>query len=247
MRRFDAGYSISGSRTKDFVVDDARRINRISRETEMDKGRRNSQSEDARGIPPPSAWNPFTPEELSLRLAESGIPWGVVGGWAIDLWLGRETREHEDLEIAIPRRLFPSIRNYFPDLVLFAVGSGLLDRLGPAEVHPSGRHQTWLLDEERKEWRVDIMLEPGDTERWIFRRDESIWRRREEMIDQRDGVPFLRPEGVLLYKAKALREKDQQDFRNVLPTLDGASRHWLATSLQVIHPGHEWISVLTES
>jgi Aminoglycoside-2''-adenylyltransferase len=30
-------------------------------------------------------------------------PWFVVGGWALDLFLGRETRSHKDIDIAIFR------------------------------------------------------------------------------------------------------------------------------------------------
>ena len=33
-----------------------------------------------------------------------GKPWFVAGGWAVDLFLGRETRAHEDIEVSIFRR-----------------------------------------------------------------------------------------------------------------------------------------------
>ncbi|WP_228460182.1 nucleotidyltransferase domain-containing protein [Cytobacillus dafuensis] len=29
--------------------------------------------------------------------------WSIEGGWAIDLFMGRETREHKDIEIALFR------------------------------------------------------------------------------------------------------------------------------------------------
>ena len=32
-----------------------------------------------------------------------GAPWCVAGGWALDLWLGRRTREHADLELVLFR------------------------------------------------------------------------------------------------------------------------------------------------
>jgi Aminoglycoside-2''-adenylyltransferase len=31
-------------------------------------------------------------------------PWWVAGGWAFDLYLGRQGRSHKDLDIGIPRR-----------------------------------------------------------------------------------------------------------------------------------------------
>ena len=29
--------------------------------------------------------------------------WGIAGGWAIDLWLGEQTREHHDIEVVVRR------------------------------------------------------------------------------------------------------------------------------------------------
>jgi uncharacterized protein (DUF952 family) len=55
-----------------------------------------------------------------------------------------------------------------------------------------------------------------------------------------DGVPFVRPEIALLYKAKAARFKDERDFDRALPHLDAAARAWLASSLEQAHPGHPW-------
>src|ERR1700686_2663981 len=32
-----------------------------------------------------------------------GVWWAVGGGWAIDLWLDEQTREHHDVEVAVRR------------------------------------------------------------------------------------------------------------------------------------------------
>jgi hypothetical protein len=42
----------------------------------------------------------------------------------LDLFRGRQTREHGDIEIAIPAAGFPEIRDRFPGHVFDAVGSG---------------------------------------------------------------------------------------------------------------------------
>ena len=34
-------------------------------------------------------------------LAGLGRPWFLCGGWASDAWLGRQTREHGDVDIAV--------------------------------------------------------------------------------------------------------------------------------------------------
>lgn len=41
--------------------------------------------------------------EVAGVLREFRRPWFVAGGWAIDLFLGRMTRAHEDVDVAIFR------------------------------------------------------------------------------------------------------------------------------------------------
>lgn len=42
----------------------------------------------------------WTPGKVARRLAGTTTPWYVAGGWALELFLGRPTREHENIEIA---------------------------------------------------------------------------------------------------------------------------------------------------
>jgi hypothetical protein len=59
-----------------------------------------------------------------------------------------------------------------------------------------------------------------------------------------EGIPYLRPEGVLLYKAKAARPKDQADFRACSPLMEPAARMWLKDALAQAHPDHAWLDEL---
>lgn len=59
-----------------------------------------------------------------------------------------------------------------------------------------------------------------------------------------DGVPYLRPQAVLLFKAKARRPKDEADFARCRPFLEPDARTWLGQALQRAHPGHPWIAAL---
>jgi hypothetical protein len=47
-------------------------------------------------------WDAWRPDEAADRLRVISAPWCVAGGWGLDLWRGEQTREHSDLEIAIP-------------------------------------------------------------------------------------------------------------------------------------------------
>jgi Aminoglycoside-2''-adenylyltransferase len=57
------------------------------------------------------AWDAWSPREAARRLERVAAPWYVIAGWALDLYLGRQTREHDDLEIGIPADCFPEIRS----------------------------------------------------------------------------------------------------------------------------------------
>jgi hypothetical protein len=80
------------------------------------------QARDA--VPGLDAWKPWRPDEAASRLAGVEAPWCVAGGWALDLWRGKETRSHADLEIAILRPQFWVFRARLRDFKFFAVGSG---------------------------------------------------------------------------------------------------------------------------
>jgi hypothetical protein len=54
------------------------------------------------------------------------------------------------------------------------------------------------------------------------------------------GVPILVPEIVLLYKAHELTEKDEADFRSVLPHLTVSRKAWLLGALDETRPDHPW-------
>ena len=195
--------------------------------------------------PDMDAWEAWTPAEAAERLTGAGAVWWVVAGWAVDLFLGEETREHEDLEIAIHRADFEKLRRHLDSMEFFAAGSGEIRALANAGEWADEQHQRWVLEPDVQKWRMDVMLQPGDAETWVFRRDESITAPRVEMIGATpDGIPFELPHGVLLYKAKAARPKDEADFAACLPRLEDPSREWLADALAQAHPGHPWIDRL---
>lgn len=192
------------------------------------------------------AWSgAWTPGEVAEKLAGVQAPWCVVGGWAIDLYLGYKTRPHGDLEIAISRSDFPEVRAWLSAYEFHAVHDGEVRRLSEDEQLPTETNQAWALDPGVRLWRVDVMQEPGDRNTWIFRRDERITAPRSVMVTSEGGIPVLRPEGVLLYKAKACRPKDQADFATCLPHLSTDARAWLSEALEVVYPGHPWLRALS--
>jgi hypothetical protein len=185
-------------------------------------------------------WDPWHPAEAAGRLAGVDAPWAVIAGWSLDLFRGRQTRDHEDLEIGVPELSFPAIREALTGLELFAIVDGKAVALDDASLSES--HQTWVRDPLSGRWRMDVIREPWDGDTWVCRRDPRVRRPGSEVIAHTaDGIPYQQPEIALLFKAKHTREKDQLDFESVLPLLDGEARAWLADALAIVHPGHPWI------
>jgi hypothetical protein len=189
------------------------------------------------------AWDPWHPRDFAARMVGADLPWYVAGGWAIDLFLGRHTRDHENLEVSVPSTFFERLRLRFPELD-FWIPQGER-RLAPmsTETLAGESHQTWAYERAARVWRFDVFREPHDGGIWICRRDTSIRRPYREVFEvSADGIPYVRPEICLLFKAKAARDKDRADFDAVLPRMSDAQRAWLHNALKRVHPDHDWIS-----
>lgn len=190
--------------------------------------------------PDPERWAAWQPAEAAARLASVQAPWCVAAGWAIDLFLGGHHREHEDLEIAVPHDRFAEVAEALSGLEIFVpVGEG---RLGPYDLDGES-HQTWFREPDSGLWRIDVFREPADGDTWLCRRDERLRMPYRELIDHTaDGIPYTRPDVVLLFKAKHARPKDEADFEAALPLLPANRRAWLGAALELVHPGHPWLA-----
>jgi hypothetical protein len=173
-----------------------------------------------------------------------GVWWAVAGGWALDLWLGQQTREHHDVEVVVQRQDQLALR------------AGLADEWELRCQDPPG--SGWRLwARERIEFpafqlqarspsgEFDIFLETTRDDYWRFRRDKRIGRPMSEFTTTTDaGVPVVRPEVQLLYMAQSNEPKNAHDFAITRPRLDDQATSWLARSLALAHPGHPWLNEL---
>jgi len=186
----------------------------------------------------------WTPGQVAQYLAGVTAPWCVAAGWALDLFRGTQTREHGDIEIAIPAAGFPAVRDRFPGYIFDGVGSGRIWADAGLDVL-AAVHQTWLRDPATGNYLLDVFREPHDGDTWICRRDETIRLPYLDIIHHtQDGIPYLAPELVLLFKAKHNRPKDQADFDATVPHMTPGQRQTLAELLVRIHPGHSWLANL---
>jgi hypothetical protein len=102
----------------------------------------------------------------------------------------------------------------------------------------------WLRPSGAEPWEFEVILMHATNDTWTYKRDARISRPLDDILWERDGITYLRPEVQLLHKAPGLRPKDQADFDACLSRLEPEARAWLRTALSVAHPNHPWLSLL---
>jgi hypothetical protein len=195
--------------------------------------------------PDVSRWASWRPQQAALLLKDVEAPWYVAAGWAIDLFLGGQWREHEDLEIGVPNSRIDEFVEALSGFELFVItGPHEATPLEQARERLGDTHQTWVGEPATRLWRLDLFREPSDGDTWICRREPSIrlpYARLIEWTD--DGIPYGRPEVVLLFKAKhAHEQKNEVDLAATLPRLEPERLRWLRDALSIVHPGHAWLA-----
>jgi hypothetical protein len=171
--------------------------------------------------------------------------WFVAGGWAIDLFLEKETRPHEDIEIAIFRRDQLALQNYLQGWHLQKVENGILFDWKKDDFLELPIFEIHCFNEKNGLANFEVLLNETNGKDWIFRRNEIITKPLSELhSESNNGIKFLRPEVVLLYKSKNPREKDERDFLAAVNYLDNESRKWLRNALSVCYSQHQWLQSL---
>lgn len=183
---------------------------------------------------------------VAATLRYLDAPWAVAGGWALDLALGRVTRAHGDVDVAVFRDSQDALRAALPAWEFAAVAGGRMTSWEPGarldlpvhEVHarpPAGAPGPAL----------ELLLNERDGADWVYRRDPSVRLPLARALRPGPGgVRVLAPEVVLLYKSKAPRPADEADFEVARPLLGAEDRRWLRDALLRARPDHPWAAAL---
>lgn len=180
------------------------------------------------------------PGSVVAIMEQVGVWWGVAGGWAIDLWLGEQTRDHHDVEVVVRRRDQRLVHAALADgHELFA-----LDPPGTPWGHWSGvpiEAPAFQLQVRCSAAEFDIFTEDVDDVRWQFRRDRRVTRAASDiLVHSAAGIPVVRPEIQLLYMATSGDPKNELDFGVARPRLTTEAAQWLHDALEITLPGHRW-------
>lgn len=195
---------------------------------------------------PYSHWAPLIVTEVARRFAGAPCTWGLAGGYAIERFVGHPIRAHSDIDIVVFRDEQLVVQRWLSDWQLFAADPpGTLRPWRAGEELAYGIHDIWGHERRCDAWQLQIMLAETEGDEWFSRRDPRVRGRRSDLIVAYAGMPCLRVEVQLFYKARNPRPKDEQDSMACRTLLDTTARTWLADQLRLLYTeDHPWLAHL---
>ncbi|MCA9836687.1 MAG: GrpB family protein [Trueperaceae bacterium] len=185
---------------------------------------------------------------VAAELEGVAAPWHFSSGWALDLFTGKPSRYHDDLDIIVERQHQLAFQKQLraKGWLLHYVANNSYVFWEDNEPIPETSHQ---IHARKADEFIDILIEPNLTDVWHYRRNPELTRARNKTFLERDGLSYLSPELVLAFKAKLSdnkpRPKDQKDFERVLPYLSDDQKRWLAQAVKTENANHPWLRDLS--
>jgi hypothetical protein len=109
-------------------------------------------------------WQPLTLVQTAALLVGFDGRWWIAGGWATDLFLGRQTREHADVEISVLRADQSRLREHLVgwDIHIAHDGRGTAHRWSRRDINSGRGLRRNLPGRLRSCWRT-MRLTDGST------------------------------------------------------------------------------------
>ena len=192
-------------------------------------------------------WQPLSIEEVATVLGGVPVRWWIAGGHAIDLFIGSSTRHHQDVDVAVLRPDQLTVQAHLDGWDLRVAHDGRLTRWAPGQLLGTHEHGIWARRNPASPWRFELLVDDVVDGQWVYRRNPTV----RLPLDQlgritTTGVPYLRPQVVLLYKAKQPRAPDEHDAALTIPRLSWLERAWLAAAIAKETPNHHWLPLLAD-
>lgn len=209
-------------------------------------------------------------KEANKLLNDQSFEYAVCGGFAIDLFLGNESRKHGDIDISAYWKDRNAIIEYMRSKeyeVFEMLGEGKVHRITDVndqmylkrnifcqkdncelvQLWDTSEKDIYFMDFKHigltKLNFVEFLFNNKSDTDFLYARNEDIKRSLEKAVLFADGIPYLAPEICLLYKSTdIMREGYQQDYEKAFEKMSREQRDWLNYALYTMYPeGHKWI------
>ena len=190
-------------------------------------------------------WQALTLDEVAALLDGLPVPWWIAGGQAIDLFVGSSTRQHQDLDVVVLRPDQLTVQAHLDGWDLRVAHHGRLIRWTSGQLLATHEHGIWARPNPASPWRLELLVDDVRAGQWVYRRNPAVRLPLDRLgRATASGLPYLRPEVVLLYKAKRSGAPDEHDAAVAIPRLSRSERAWLAAAIAKDIPEHHWLPLL---
>jgi hypothetical protein len=192
-------------------------------------------------------WQALSIDEVAEVLGGLSVRWWIAGGHAIDLFVGSSTRHHQDVDVAVLRPDQLTVQAHLNGWDLRGAHDGRLTHWAPGQLLGPHEHGVWARPHPASAWRFELLVDEVIDGQWAYRRNPAVRLPLKQLgWTTATGLPYLRPEVVLLFKAKQPRAPDEQDAAAAIPRLSRSERAWLATAIAKDTPDHHWLRLLAD-
>jgi hypothetical protein len=183
--------------------------------------------------------------EAVARAAElmSTFPgrWFLCGGWAVDAWVGGQTRDHLDVDLGVFEGDLEALRLHLEGWQLIAH-----DEADPDSTEPWAGRRLMLpahIHARRDSFpELDVQACEQSGDEWLLSREPRLAVELGAAVEKSPWrLPALVPELILYYKALELRSQDEADFETLLPGLTEWQKNWLRQAIGRGQPEHPWL------
>ena len=215
----------------------------------------------------------YTDHKLIIKanelLKNGGFEYALCGGFAIELFLNRTIRKHGDIDVSAYWHDRDKIILYMQSLgwnvyemcggithhitdVKFQINAKrnifcFKDGCSLVKFSPHGEADMYYLDFDHSGHTkfdfIEFLFNNRNDDSFLYARNENISLPIKKAKLTRNGIPYLAPELVLLYKSTDTeREGYQLDYDSVKAEMSTEQRSWLQAALKTMNPsGHKWL------
>jgi hypothetical protein len=194
-------------------------------------------------------------------------PWSLCGGWAVDAWLGRKSRDHGDVDMSVFAGDQRALFKYLDGWQLLAHDAaweandderwwdGRRRLTAHSHIHArppelTGPMPNGGIAKEEDGFSLEFYIDDRSGDDWVLLREPRISMPvRSAVRESPWGLPTIAPEALLFFKAGGAsgidwpRRRDKLDFNALLPELTPEQREWLRHA--IAKTGHPWLRQLS--